>query len=75
VGCGTNRPKAALRRLALEGDRVVADAAARMPGRGAYVCNARCLQTALTRRALSRAFRRSVDLGPNQADLLESVRI
>jgi predicted RNA-binding protein YlxR (DUF448 family) len=64
-----------LRRLALEGDRVVADAGARLPGRGAYVCDAGCLQTALTRRALARAFRRSVDLGPSQADLLESVRI
>jgi len=75
VGCGTTRPKAALRRLALSGDRVVADVAACLPGRGAYVCDSGCLETALTRRALSRAFRRPVELGPNQADLLESVRI
>jgi predicted RNA-binding protein YlxR (DUF448 family) len=50
--------------------RVVADPAARLPGRGAYVCNAACTETALRRRALPRAFRRAVTTAP---DFVESI--
>jgi predicted RNA-binding protein YlxR (DUF448 family) len=50
--------------------RVVADPAARLPGRGAYVCNAACAETALRRRALPRAFRRAVSTAP---DFVESI--
>jgi predicted RNA-binding protein YlxR (DUF448 family) len=59
-----------LHRLALVGDRVVADRAATMPGRGAYVCDAACARAAIERRALPRAFRRTVSVGD---DLVESI--
>ena len=70
IGCGARAPKAALHRLAAEGDLVVADPAGRAPGRGAYVCDAACARRALDRRALLRAFRRAVRPAP---DLLESL--
>jgi predicted RNA-binding protein YlxR (DUF448 family) len=85
VGCGRVAPKAALLRLAAvrpDGgpraavareaapDVVVADPAARLPGRGAYVCNARCAEAALRRRALPRAFRRPVT---TPSDFVESI--
>jgi len=70
VGCGRIAPKAELRRLAVSGDRVVRDAAAALPGRGAYVCDVGCAEAALRRRALPRAFRRAVVI---PTDLLESI--
>ena len=63
-------PKATLRRLVLEGDRVVADPEQRRPGRGAYVCNAACARDAGNRRAFQRAFRRAVTVPDN---VLESI--
>jgi predicted RNA-binding protein YlxR (DUF448 family) len=71
VGCGRVAPEARLRRLALRHDRVVADPAAALPGRGAYVCDDACLERAVRRRAFGRAFRRSVSVPP---DLVESNR-
>jgi predicted RNA-binding protein YlxR (DUF448 family) len=72
VGCGRIAPKAELRRLALSGgDSVVADPATHLPGRGAYVCGRECAQEAVRRRALGRAFRRSVSV---PSDLVESIR-
>ena len=53
VACGRRAPKAALRRLAVRGERVVADPGASLPGRGAYVCDAACAQTAIERRAFA----------------------
>ena len=41
IGCGRVAPKADLRRLAVRDDAVVADPAAALPGRGAYVCGRR----------------------------------
>ncbi len=70
VACGRRAPQAALRRLAVRGDRVVADPGGALPGRGAYVCDAACAQTAIERRALPRAFRRAVSV---DHDLVESV--
>ena len=85
MGCGRVAPKAALLRLAAvraedgpeqvepgEAARhvVVADPAARLPGRGAYVCDARCAEAALRRRALPRAFRRPVK---TPSDFVESI--
>ena len=85
MGCGRIAPKAALLRLAavrpdgasssadVRGagpDVVVADPAARLPGRGAYVCDARCAEAALRRRALPRAFRRPVT---TPSDFVESI--
>jgi uncharacterized protein len=70
VACGRRAPKPALHRLALRGDRVVADPAASMPGRGAYVCGPECVRAAIARRAFGRAFRRAVSVGD---DLVESI--
>jgi predicted RNA-binding protein YlxR (DUF448 family) len=71
VACGRIAPKAALRRLALDGDSVVLDAAGTRPGRGAYVCGAACARRALTRRSLPRAFRRAVSVDEH---LVESMK-
>jgi uncharacterized protein len=70
IACGRRAPKAALHRLALSGDRVVADPTATLPGRGAYVCDAACARVAIERRAFARAFRRAVSVGD---DLVESI--
>ncbi len=56
-------------RLATDDGRVVADPLRRRPGRGAYVCGAACLGTALERRALPRAFRRPVTVEAEKLDL------
>jgi predicted RNA-binding protein YlxR (DUF448 family) len=60
VGCGSTRPKRELLRLALDGELVVADERAVLPGRGTYVCDAACYERAVSRKAFSRAFRRNV---------------
>ena len=52
VACGRRAPKAALLRLAIRADQVVADPGGSLPGRGAYVCDAACARTAVERRAL-----------------------
>ncbi|HEX7300353.1 MAG TPA: DUF448 domain-containing protein [Solirubrobacteraceae bacterium] len=70
VACGRRAPKSALRRVAVVGDRVVADPGATLPGRGAYVCDAACARVAIDRRAFPRAFRRMVSVGD---DLVESM--
>jgi uncharacterized protein len=70
VACGRRAPKAALRRLVVRDDHVVADPDATLPGRGAYVCDAACARAAVERRAFARAFRRAVSVGD---DLVESV--
>jgi uncharacterized protein len=70
VACGRRAPKQSLHRIALVGDRAVADPTAIMPGRGAYVCDAACARAAIDRRALPRAFRRAVSVGD---DLVESI--
>jgi predicted RNA-binding protein YlxR (DUF448 family) len=56
--------------VAVAGDRVVADASATRPGRGAYVCDAACAEAAIRRRAFGRAFRRPVTVNP---DFVESI--
>jgi predicted RNA-binding protein YlxR (DUF448 family) len=70
VACGRRAPKSALRRVALVGDRVVADPSAILPGRGAYVCDVACARAAIDHHALHRAFRRAVSVGD---DLVESI--
>jgi uncharacterized protein len=70
VACGRRAPKAALRRFAVHGERVVLDPAGSLPGRGAYVCDAACARAAIERRAFPRAFRRAVSV---DHDLVESV--
>jgi predicted RNA-binding protein YlxR (DUF448 family) len=48
----------------------VSDPTSTLPGRGAYVCDAACARAAIERRALPRAFRRTVSVGD---DLVESI--
>ena len=59
LGCRARRPKSELVRLVRRADGVVAvDVAARLPGRGAYVCaDAGCVERALKSGKLSHAFR------------------
>ncbi|MGE4427143.1 MAG: YlxR family protein [Solirubrobacteraceae bacterium] len=65
VGCGRRAPQAELVRIALDGDRPVADPDRRLPGRGAYVCDHTCAQTAVGRGAFPRAFRRATSIDPD----------
>jgi predicted RNA-binding protein YlxR (DUF448 family) len=49
-------------RLALDGDRVVADPGRARPGRGAYVCRSRhCLEQAIRGRKLDKGLKTRVD--------------
>ncbi len=93
VGCGRIAPKSELLRIAAVADeagaraRAVLDAAARMPGRGAYLCrepapadatprpDERCLAQATKRRAFARALRRplAADSFSDDAKLVESM--
>ena len=58
VGCGVRAAKSDLLRVVAVGDELVADPAARMPGRGAYLHPSQgCWQRAQRRRALPRALR------------------
>ncbi len=82
MGCGRIAAKAELLRIGLRGGdgarEAVLDPAARLPGRGAYLCRgargdapeARCLALALRRNALPRALRASVTVAP---ELVESI--
>jgi predicted RNA-binding protein YlxR (DUF448 family) len=50
-----------LLRWVADGDVVVADPQARLPGRGAYTCRTRrCVERAARRGGFNRAFRRAV---------------
>ena len=65
IGCGTSKPKKELIRIVLtrEGELLV-DKTGRANGRGAYLCDdPACLQKAVKRKALSRAFRTQVPEG------------
>jgi len=58
VGCGARAAKSDLLRVVAVGGEVVADPAARMPGRGAYLHPSQgCLERARRRRAIPRALR------------------
>jgi predicted RNA-binding protein YlxR (DUF448 family) len=52
------------------GDRLVADPAQRLPGRGAYVCDRACAERALRRGGFARSLRSAVQTDP---DLLHSL--
>jgi len=63
VGCGEAADPRALRRLRLDGARVVVDARGSLGGRGAWLHpGERCLGTAVKRRAFARAFRTAVEV-------------
>jgi predicted RNA-binding protein YlxR (DUF448 family) len=84
VGCGRIAPKSELLRLAVDPDaerpprRVLIDPAAKLPGRGAYLCRGRepaladpaCLERATRRGGIARALRSPVTL---ERKLVESV--
>lgn len=62
IGCGTSKPKKELIRIVLtrEGE-ILVDKTGRANGRGAYICDdPACLQKAIKRKALNRAFRTQV---------------
>ncbi len=58
VGCGEGKPKKELVRVVRAADGTVKlDLTGRLAGRGAYLCsNAACLQRAVKRKSLQRAF-------------------
>jgi predicted RNA-binding protein YlxR (DUF448 family) len=66
------RPKPELLRLVAVRGRVVVDPAAKMPGRGAYVCGPDCAERAVKRRAVSRALRGAAEISE---DFVESIRL
>lgn len=62
IGCGAVRPKKELIRIVMtpEGE-IIPDRTGRANGRGAYLCDDPvCLQRAIKRKALNRAFRTQV---------------
>ncbi len=62
IGCGTSKPKKELIRIVLSGEgEILLDKTGRANGRGAYLCDdPACLQRAIKRKALNRAFRTQV---------------
>ncbi|MBI5160576.1 MAG: YlxR family protein [Micrococcales bacterium] len=68
LGCRQRAPRSSLARYVARDGRVVADAAARLPGRGAWVHLQRdCIEKALVRKAFGRALR--VGTALNTSDL------
>ena len=61
VGCGKQDDKVALLRIVRSGDTVSFDGSGRMPGRGAYVCSADCLEKAFSSRKIQRALKCGID--------------
>ncbi|MEO6532432.1 MAG: YlxR family protein [Pseudolysinimonas sp.] len=60
LGCRQRAPRSSLVRLVARDGRVVVDAAARLPGRGAWVHpDLGCIEGAVSRKALGRALRTS----------------
>jgi predicted RNA-binding protein YlxR (DUF448 family) len=57
VGCGQRRPQRALIRLGRVGEDVQVDPRRRLPGRGGYICGPQCVEGAVKRKGLGRAFR------------------
>lgn len=62
IGCGISKPKKELIRIVLsEEGKILLDKTGRANGRGAYLCDDPvCLQRAIKRKALNRAFRTQV---------------
>lgn len=71
IACRTTAEQASMTRLVREGDVVVDGTAPRKPGRGAYL-HPHCIELAVQRRAVVRAFR-GADLDPATLDALRSV--
>ncbi len=62
LGCRVKKDKSKLLRFAfVEPDQVILDQRKKLPGRGAYLCeDEACLQHAMKKRALSRAYRTQI---------------
>ena len=75
IGCGTVADKAQLHRIVRAADGSVAfDATGRMPGRGAYVCSAKCLVAALEKRRLQRSLKCDVSAEQRERIIDDAVR-
>ncbi|HXH34613.1 MAG TPA: YlxR family protein [Plantibacter sp.] len=73
VGCRRREPRSVLLRVVAGDGVLVADPAAQLPGRGAWVHpDVRCVEQAVQRRAFTRALR--LASGLDAADLLAVVR-
>jgi predicted RNA-binding protein YlxR (DUF448 family) len=72
IGCRTCRPKEEMIRLKTDGEKVfVSDRKDRTPGRGCYVCRRKeCIETALKKGRLERAFRINKMVYPTTEELL-----
>jgi uncharacterized protein len=63
VGCGRKAPQSELVRFAAPEGVLEADAARRLPGRGAYTCpRPSCFEKAAAHRAFARTLRRTVTI-------------
>ena len=62
IGCGEKKEKNELIRIVKESDEVISfDPTGRKNGRGAYICkNPECLEKAIKKKALERAFKSPV---------------
>ncbi|WP_168626736.1 MULTISPECIES: YlxR family protein [unclassified Cryobacterium] len=69
LGCRQRDDRSALLRVVARDGQVVADVAASMQGRGAWVHPTRdCIETAIRRRAFGRALRVTGDLDTSKVD-------
>lgn len=70
IACGKKAPQGTFLRLAaLGGQNPVVDGSRRQAGRGAYLCrSSKCVETALTKRALMRALRLKQGPAPHFGD-------
>ncbi|MFH1116211.1 MAG: YlxR family protein [Pseudomonadota bacterium] len=72
IGCGAKHPSHSMIRLKAVGGTVVRDSRQRtLPGRGCYVCRCEpCVEAALKKGSLARAFRRNIAYPPSKEGLL-----
>ena len=67
IACGSKADKVQLYRIVRKADGTVAfDPSGRMPGRGAYICSAKCLENAMSKRKLQHALRCDVSAEQRQ---------
>ena len=61
IGCRKSFDKDTLYRIVLADGEAVLDREQKLPGRGCYLCkNDKCLETAIKRKALSRALKKEI---------------
>ena len=75
IGCGKPAAKSDLKRIVRRPDGEVAfDAGGRAPGRGAYVCSAKCLIAAFDKQKVQRALRCAIGDEERQRVIDDAVR-